>query len=527
MVLNIVESKSMASSQPNILFIVLDTQRRDRLSLYGHDKDTSPNLDAFSQDATIFERAIAPAQWTIPSHASMFTGVYPSTHQLTQAFQKLSGTHPTLAEIMQVEEYHTVAFCNNPLLGVLNHGLQRGFENFYNYAGASPNRPIDQTRSALRRSIATQFRKVARYATNLFANSDSLFNIAVNPLIVPAWTRMVNFKGNSQRSVDDLIDYWQDYHQGGADKPIFAFLNLMGTHTPYFPPANHIDHVAPSLRHDKNATKFITQFNGDAADWLSPDDPPLADWQRHTLDGYYDAEIAYQDTHLGRLFNYLETSGTLDNTMVVIVADHGEGHGDHGYKGHSFVVYQELVHVPMIIRYPERFPAGKHVTTNVSTRRLFHTVLDVTETSAPLAQDDPNADIHGLSLISSLNGRPDTERGIAYAEAYPPLNLLNILKPRKPELVEQLHLTKIRRGVYDGDHKLALVDGRVENLFNVADDPREIQDIAGDNPNMVDKLQDKMTNFIDDAMSQRLDSVNNGDVSEDVIDNLRALGYIE
>ncbi|MEO0597604.1 MAG: sulfatase, partial [Chloroflexota bacterium] len=346
----------MTSAQPNILFIVLDTQRRDRLSLYGHDADTSPNLDAFAQDATIFERAVSPAQWTIPAHASMFTGVYPSTHQVTQAFQRLSGAQPTLAEIMSVADYHTVAFCNNPLLGLLEHNIQRGFQEFYNYAGVSPHRPIEKNRSALRRAINTQFRKLARTVTNWFANSNWLFNMAVNPLIVPAWTRSVNFKGNSQRSVDDLIDYWQTYHQGGAEKPLFAFLNLMGTHTPYYPPANYIDHVAPGLRNDTQATKFITRFNADAATWLSPDDPPLPDWQRHILDGYYDAEIAYQDAQLGRLFDYLHSSDELENTMVIIVADHGEGHGDHGYKGHSFVVFQELVHVPLIVRYPERFP---------------------------------------------------------------------------------------------------------------------------------------------------------------------------
>ncbi|MEO1644694.1 MAG: sulfatase [Chloroflexota bacterium] len=517
----------MTSAQPNILFIVLDTQRRDRLSLYGHDADTSPNLDAFAQDATIFERAVSPAQWTIPAHASMFTGVYPSTHQVTQAFQRLSGAQPTLAEIMSVADYHTVAFCNNPLLGLLEHNIQRGFQEFYNYAGVSPHRPIEKNRSALRRAINTQFRKLARTVTNWFANSNWLFNMAVNPLIVPAWTRSVNFKGNSQRSVDDLIDYWQTYHQGGAEKPLFAFLNLMGTHTPYYPPANYIDHVAPGLRNDTQATKFITRFNADAATWLSPDDPPLPDWQRHTLDGYYDAEIAYQDAQLGHLFDYLHSNDELENTMVIIVADHGEGHGDHGYKGHSFVVFQELVHVPLIVRYPERFPAGKHITTNVSTRRLFHTVLDVTETAPPLAENDPNADVQGLSLISSLNGRPDTERGVAYAEAYPPLNLLNILKPRRPELVEKLSLTSIRRGVYDGDHKLALVGDRVESLFNVADDPAEEEDIATEKPAVVVDLQQKLEDFVTDSIANRTDSVDNGAVSDEVIDNLRALGYIE
>lgn len=122
------------ASRPNILFIILDTQRRDRLGLYGHSADTSPNLDEFAEGATIFERAISPAQWTVPAHGSIFTGLYPSTHQLTQAFQQMSGEHPMLAEILQVADYHTVAFCNNPLLGILDHGLQRGFDAFYNYA---------------------------------------------------------------------------------------------------------------------------------------------------------------------------------------------------------------------------------------------------------------------------------------------------------------------------------------------------------------------------------------------------------
>jgi arylsulfatase A-like enzyme len=517
----------MAASRPNILFIVLDTQRRDRLSLYGHRVDTSPNFDEFAQGATIFERAVAPAQWTVPAHASMFTGVYPSTHQLTQAFQQLSNAHPTLAEILQVADYHTVAFCNNPLLGLLNHGLQRGFENFYNYAGASPNRPVDQTRSLLRRSVATEFRKVARTVTNWFTLSDTLFSMAVNPLIVPIWTRMVNFKGNSERSVDDLIAYWENYHAGGAEKPLFAFLNLMGTHTPYYPPSNYLDHVAPDLRHDKESTRFIAGFNAQSAEWLSPSDPPLTDWQRHALDGYYDAEIAYQDQQLGRLFAYLKQSGALENTMVVIAADHGEGHGDHGFKGHSFVVFQELVHVPLIIRYPERFPAAKRIKTNVSTRRLFHTFLDVTEIEPPLAADDPNNDVEGLSLISALNGRPDTERGVAYAEAYPPVTMLNLLKPRKPHLVEKLSLTKVRRGVYEGDHKLALVGDKVESLFNVADDPNEERDLAAEQPNLVNNLQTKLNQFVDKAVSQRLDGPDNEEFSDDVMDNLRALGYIE
>ncbi len=515
------------AEQPNILFIVLDTQRRDRLPLYGHRVDTAPNLSDFAQDATVFERAIAPAQWTIPSHASLFTGVYPSTHQLTQAFQQLSGAHPTLAEILQLEDFHTVAFCNNPLLGVLDHGLQRGFNEFYNYAGASPNRPVDQTRSLLRRQFATRFRRLAQDVTNQFAHSDLLFRVALNPLLARVWSRLANFKGDTERSIDDLIDYWAQHHAGGAEKPLFAFLNLMGTHTPYRPPANHLDHVAKGLRHDKQATRYMTRFNADAGQWISPEIEPMQEWQARTLEGFYDAEIAHQDEHLGRLFRYLETSGALENTLVIISADHGEGHGDHGFHGHSFVVYQELVHVPLIVRFPDRFPAGKRIKTNVSTRRIFHTVLDLLDVEPPLAEDDPNADIRGLSLVSSLNGRPDTERGIAFAEAIPPLNLLNILEAQHPALVDQLYLKQIRRGVYQDDHKLALVGNRVEKLFDVARDPAEVEDLAAQHPEVVAALQDRMHRFVDEAKSQRMDTVVQGAVSDEVLDNLRALGYLE
>src|SRR5690606_10056998 len=131
--------------------------------------------------------------------------------------------------------------------------------------------------------------------------------------------------------------------------------------------------------------KFMGRFNADAARWASPVVPPLQDWEHQVIEDFYDAEIAHQDRHLGRLLHALRQSGALDDTMVIIAADHGEGHGDHDFFGHSFVVYQELVHVPLMIHYPERFPAGKKVATNVSTRRLFHTVLDVAGITPPLA----------------------------------------------------------------------------------------------------------------------------------------------
>ena len=523
----------MPITQPDILLIILDTQRRDRLSIYGHDRETSPEFDTFAAEATLFERAVSPAQWTIPSHASMFTGLYPSTHRVTQSNSRVPEALPLLAEILQGGGYHTVGFCNNPLVGVLDNNLKRGFDHFYNYAGAAPNRPVDRRKSRIRREWSTRFRQFAWFVQNSFAHSDAMFRLSLNPLFVPLWTRFANYKGHTTHSITDFIDYMRVRRAGsngfsnGADQPLFAFLNLMGTHLPYRPPQSAIDRVAPELKGDKHAYRFMRRFNADAARWASPPDPPLEDWERRAIDDFYDAEIVHQDEHLGRLLRYLDESGALDNTLVIIAADHGEGHGDHQFFGHGFVVYQELIHVPLVIRYPDRFPAGARVKTNVSTRRIFHTILDIAGLQPSFDEDHPNTNVEGLSLARATNCKPDTEGGLVFAEAFPPLTFLNVLEHRNPSLIDRLYLTQVRRGVYEDTHKLAVVANQIEGLFDVSADPGETADVAAEKPELAAELQRKIDDFVIAAERYR----NNGDaqngVDPSVEDNLRALGYID
>jgi uncharacterized sulfatase len=517
-------------NQPHILFIVLDTLRRDRLSTYGHSRETSPELDHFAQTATQFERAVSAAQWTVPSHASMFTGRYPSTHGLTQANGALASAYPTLAELLHDGGYHTVAFCNNPLVGVLNHGLQRGFDHFYNYASAAPFRPIESQRNKLRREMLRLFRRhLARPMGNQFAHSDWLFRVSLKPLFVPFWTRLINYKGNTANSVTDLMDYWGQYSAGGAAKPVFAFLNLMGAHLPYNPPQDYLDRVAPDVRKNRQAYPFMRRFNADAARWASPTDPPLADWERETLTGFYDAEIAHQDAQVGRLLAYLKQSGALENTLVIICADHGEGHGDHDFFGHGFVVYQELVHVPLLIRWPDGQGAGQRVTTTVSTRRLFQTVLEAA--SPPDGRDKSRPyntpDESRLSLGRVASGGDDAEDGVAISEAFPPLTFLNVIQHRNPALIDKLRLKGVRRGIYDGQHKLVVVDQRVEGLFNVTADPAEAHNLVIDQKLRVAEMQRKLGALVAQAESQRVESGAGSEVDDAVVEHLRALGYIE
>ena len=512
----------MAERKPDILLIILDTLRRDRLSIYGHKRETSPGFDEFAAQSTLFERAVAPSQWTIPAHSSLFTGLYPTAHGVVEAYGQLSPAHPTLAEILQVGGYHTVAFCNNPLVGALDNGLQRGFDEFYHYASAVPNRPNDAQKSDVRRRFSRWFRPYARRMGNQFAQSDELFRVSLHPLLTPIWSKYINFKGNTAHSIDDLIEYWDAYHQGGADQPMFSFVNLMGAHLPYHPPQDVMDRIAPELRGDREAYRYMNRFNADGAAWASPPDEPLTEWQRTVLNGFYDAEIAQQDTQLNRLLLHLR--GKLDNTCVIIAADHGEGHGEHDLFGHGFNVYQELVHVPLIIRAPN-YPAGKRVSGNVSTRRLFHTILDMAGMTTPLDESDPNADVVALSLSKAVSGAADSEGGMAFSEAFPPSTFLNVLEHRSPAVVERMRLRQVRRAIYDGDQKLIMRETQVESLFNVAADPAETHNLLADQPGQIEALERKINSFVQ-TMGQPAD-VRTAEADEKVVEQLRALGYIE
>lgn len=522
--------------QPNILLLVLDTQRTDRLSLYGYEKETTPAIDAFAQGGTTFDWGIATAQWTVPSHASMFTGLYPTVHQAVQSYTALSEDIPTVAELLRDNGYRTVGFCNNPLVGVLDNGLKRGFDQFYNYSGYVPITPgkRDKRRPFARfKPRKPGMEKALNTLTSLierqFGRSSLLLWFSMQEWFVPFWTLTGRFKGDTSQSLHDVADYLRYHSSAHKEEPFFMFINMMETHLPYHPPRKAMDHWVPYLKRDREARDFLKRFNVQSYRWVAPMLEPFSELEERVLRDVYDAEIAFQDRQLRRVFRSLERSGMLDNTMVIIASDHGESHGDHNFMGHCFVVYNELVRVPLVIRYPEMFPAGELIKDAVSTRRLYHTILE----AAGIEREAFGQTVEDLSLTRSVEGK-DPEGEVVISEAFPPLNFIDVMELNNPEAIDTFRVRMMRRAIYDGGYKLMTVSDRPDELFYMPDDPFETKNLL-DNPvgheKEVLRLERALEDYIVLAEAHR-DGTAAGkeiDLSDnpELLERLRGLGYIE
>jgi uncharacterized sulfatase len=428
-----------------------------------------------------------------------------------------------------------VGFCNNPLVGVLDNGLARGFDAFYNYCGAFP-----AGRNGAGMSVLGPFRrlselalhalrKISRPIQRSFADSSALFQGALDPFWVPIWTWVANFKGNTSRSIHDVARYVADEMSGTGDQPHFVFVNLMETHLPYSPPDEFVETFVPSYG-ERGATRaFLRAFNRRAGDWFTPPEEPFSDLEARALAQMYDAEVAYQDHLLAELLEVLDRPEHRDQTMVVFVADHGEMLGEHQLMGHAFGVFQELIHVPLLIRLPGQ-ARGRRLATTVSTTRLFHTLLDVAGLAVYQAVDARSVDVQDHSLLQACRGGGEPE-AVVYSEAYAPEFALQVMEGRKSALIERLHCRATQRAAYEGRHKLIAIEDVGSRLFSLDADPLESQVVeAGADERRGHRLKEQLKAFVDGARARRPDlRVERAANLDDVIvqQRLRDLGYIE
>lgn len=323
------ESVSPRAGLPNILLIVLDTVRSDDLSAYGYELPTTPRLEEVAAAGALFEAAYATAPWTLTSHVSLFTGLFPGDTPADWSVP-FRGEGETLAEWLGAQGYETGGFAANLLYLTREMGLSRGFDHYEDY-------PISWQMVA---SSSLLGRRVA--------------------------TRILRWLGSDQKLVrkhaSDLgerVLEWVD----GREGPYFAFVNFMDAHAPYLPPE-----------------PFRGEF-GPERSWRAPADlARRGGWTREEQAverAAYDAAIAYLDAQVGSMLDSLSRSGSLDETIVIITSDHGEQFGEKGVMDHGNSLYRTVLEVPLIIRFPGTVPEGVRVPRAVSLRDVPRTIADL------------------------------------------------------------------------------------------------------------------------------------------------------
>jgi len=511
--------------------VVLDTHRFDRIGAYGYQRPTTPNLDSFASESLFFEQAIAPGQWTIPSHASLFSGEMPAVHKTLQADDVLPKEFQTLADRLSHAGIRTTGFCNNPLVGVLQNGFTRGFDQFYNYCGVVPSTPqkeqgwIWQPFRSLWSKYTQLLQRLSYPIQNAFASPNEFFLAALRPLFVPMWTRAGNFKGMTARSIRETANFVEQIerkNQGGH----FVFLNLMETHMPYAPPDDFVKKFVPYFYETPEAQHFMRDFNRKAMQWLIPLVEPLSDIESTTLSYMYDAEVAYQDHLLSQLIDSVSSDYHRDNSMVIFLADHGEMLGEHGYMGHGFGLHEELIHVPLFLRIPE-LTGSQQIEQRVSITQLFYTILDFFgfETLAmPYAEE---VDIQCRSLLQMTSREYCGPRRHLISEAYAPENALSIMHNHSPALIDQHKADATHRAVYNGDEKMVEIEGVSKVIFDLAGDPHEQNPYQ--NEVRIKKLSKILDAYMDVSETHRVGSQRRKiSLKDDIIQQrLRDLGYIE
>jgi uncharacterized sulfatase len=305
----------------------------------------------------------------------------------------------------------------------------------------------------------------------------------------------------------------------------------METHTPYTAPEPFVNEFAPYFKEDRAARDFIRNYNSHAFRWLLPLEERFKEMESRVLNDLYDAEVAYQDHLLSQLLEFLSDKKVAENIMTIIVADHGEGLGEHNFMGHSFVAYQELVHVPLIIKFPDQMAAGQRITETVSTRRLFHTMLDTAKVQVFETAYRPATDVKQLSLTRTVQGH-DPEHEVVFTEAYPPNTFLGMMETHAPRMIDSFHCKLNRRAIYQGRYKLARIEGVKDEFFDLRSDPREENDLIAQQPEDAAKLAHKLEAFTQQALARRPDSWQATQTlrledDENLIKQLRGLGYIE
>lgn len=441
----------------NVLLISIDSLRSDHLSCYGYSRPTSPNIDKLAASGTLFEQMISSSAWTLPAHASMFTGLAESVHGAIDPQHRLPDSRPTLAAILKGAGYTTAGYFSGPFLHPV-FGLGRGFDRYIDCSSYAD------------RSAAT-------------ASKDGTID-----------SRDIDDASHRDITSPRVYEQARAFLNEKRTQPFFLFVHLWDVHYDYIPPAPYDRKFDPDYKGTINGENF---FDNPAVNARMP---------RRDLDhliALYDGEIAWTDEHVGKILAELDRLDLARNTLVVLTSDHGTAFFDHLMKGHRNSLFEELIHIPLIVRLPGSVRQTPRIAAQTRMIDIAPTILDCLGIR-------PAPAMMGRSLTPALTGAtlPDTE----------------------PALSEMLcYGFESRSSRFGGRKYIAEMKQKAAVAYDLQRDPGERASINDPrNPIYRAALDDfrRMLKWLGPWKSRFPDSDSPASVPADVMRSLKTFGYV-
>jgi len=429
--------------RPNILFVVWDTVRADRMSLYGHRRETTPAVDAWARQALVFDDAVSAAGYTVPSHASMFTGLLPSEHCASGESGALGEEHTTLAEILRDAGYATFLYSENPHLSP-HRRLTQGFERSeHPWSDRYYDRALQILKQKVRGDRSSEFSE--RVAAMERGERD-----------LTPW----NVKAAGPLAEEALQDFLEELEPG---RPFFAFINYMEAHRPYIPPRRFRERFMTAAEVEAS---YAVDRSWDAIWEFTFGAREFSDEDLMLTRATYDAALLELDELFASLLDSLERRGVLDDTIVVLTADHGEHLGEQHMFDHQSTLYQPVLRVPLVLYHRDRLPAARSATP-VMNFDLFPTLLELADVPVP-------ENVH-FSARSLLAPSDDRER---LAESITPQSAGVIAMQRLHPGWDPTAWIRTQRALFRGRYKWIASSTGTNELYDLRADPDELNDVA-------------------------------------------------
>ncbi len=476
-----------AGPRPNILLIVLDTVRASDLSCYGYELPTTPTLERLAAEGVLFKNAMSASNWTVPGHASIFTGQYPGEHLATGLNPILLTPYPTMAQILSRLEYRTFCFSANPWVSE-SSVLTKGF--WYS-----------KVLSAENGELIPVWRKWGVY---LEAFKGKLFNLSGKSIS----RKDTLWRPPSSSSViGEVIKLLGE--NSGDKEPFFIFINLMDAHSPYRHPSHpDISRFFPNKEAFKGAVRPDPSFADYYAGKIRYKQKDFRDMRR-----IYDAQIRHMDDQLARLFAQLKRLQLWDDTVVIVTSDHGEYFGERDLMGHCLAVGYSTLGIPLIAYNLPDYGKGEKPEELVQNIDILPTILDILD-----VQWESRDELPGYSLLKSQAGR--TGR----ADSYPVIFKVNRVKNISPEASEKLYR---RTGViWEDGYEYIWSSKNGSEMYHYHTDPSEKKDIKKQMPELAGKKIKEAKEWINRSPGTPSGKVGIN-LSEKQKKRLRALGYMK